>query len=898
MALTRILGVLTLEKVELQPLDRLTKPILRELQSSEIYDRKLKETKVKVLLGSVLVSGATLNAAFPSFLDLHFFEHIDSPIRGQKPTLLFWLPREEIDDKQQRYERIGKTATIAQEGWKSFELPRFDHHLKCIGTRHPKETYEDWQSLSPIIVKSGHWAYEGHHDFITVNIANAVEAAFYAKNELARFLISNILPFIGIEKSLIDTNWQRLLESNDEGGAQKTQTMHPHGLLVYRSHPSSDSIITKLIAILTPKGQKIALSRIFPILPVRMRWNNSTFLIPPIVRENIKKALKTQNQPRAIMLFDDAAITGRTLQDLKAALSALGANKIETLIIANRLRQPAEGYGKERLNYYWRIDVPEMGKEGNCPLCHALNLIESFLASLSSSNAKKEIEHILNRWNQISPLDNWSVGLKPLLLGKYQKETNYSYRLDLEPTTPKAGKHLSKIKLYRSTGLSIHITELHAMTGRDDYCLKKISEHQEPEIKIEIAASQILLFGNEFDVDIRYQLIETLIHEVPLLKENSQHAELAILSIIFGIRLLDKEARKQVAKTVTHTSWDNRLNYISKILIAYFVAEYLIDQTCYSYKTGKSLLNTQTWSISHRFNSWYLETLSPKGNAHSETIPLLLDELSQPITIGVDRLKDAMDSIDFLSDIISSFEIPLVRKEISGSFAEKIETLEQYVQRIKKLINAKLKNHSIDNWKHLTKEALGEYIIAMKMIAEAFFHRIPSAKEYYKNRTFESDSLTQIIDRIDWEKASANKFINGKPVSNENRIIEFSNAGGLNFERHSEEVWIPWHRFIAGIVMDLFRNTVYASDQIQDPWDGTNNSSAHLWIKVDYLPKNIEISLINKSYYNSEKIFSKLKTHRWIYLKELGGLIEPVASQDSNLICLKIIIPYAAHLIL
>ena len=890
-ALGRIFGLFSPDKTELVPIDRLTKPILRELLSSESYKKTYVSMSENLLLGSVLVSGSTLNAAFPSSKDIHFFAHNNSPLRGKKPTLLYWLPSKKISNSASNYARIGKTATIGPAGWKSFEVPRFDDKLQCIGDRHPSHTYKDWQSLSPIIIKSGHWEYEGHHDFLTVNIANAVEAAFYGKKELASFLVSNILPFIGISKSEVDVNWQRIYNE------KQNNLLDPPGILVYRSHPSSDSIIHRLINILSQSARQISQSRIFPILPVRTRWNNSTFLIPPMVRENIISALQSASQSKSILLFDDAAITGRTLQDLRAALSSMGAEQIKTLIIANRLRQPADGYGNERITYYWRLDVPEMGREGNCPLCYSLNLGEKFLSSLSSRNAKNEIKEILNQWSDTSPMENWSAGLKPLLLTKHQEGTRFCYRLDLSDRSKLSGSHLSTIDLFRSTGLLVHITELHAMTGRDDYCIKKINKHKEPEIRIEIAASQLLLFGNEFDIDILYLLLKTLIAELPNIKENSPHASLAFLTIISRIWLLDKEARKEVAKTVQQSSWDHRLNYIAKILIAYLVSEDLLDRKCSAHKTGKSLLHASSWKLAHRFNSWFLEILSPRGNAHSETIPLLLYEITNDVPITKARLKDVMDSIDFLTNIIESLERTLVRKEMSGVYLSNVETMEISARKLQKLLSDFLNNTLISNWKDEVKNALQSFIVDIKKVSDSFFHRIPSTKEYYKNRTFETIALSQIIHRIDWIKSSFGKTCNGKPLRGDNRIIKFSLAGELNFENNAEEVWIPWHRLIAGILIDLFRNTVYATKMIHDPWDEGEKDFADLWLKVDYQKKQLVISMANCSTCGSIETYSNLKKHRWTHLEEVGGKIEPLVELSSPLTGLTIIIPYVAHLV-
>jgi len=662
-ALIRVLGVLPSDKVSLFPLDRLTAPVLREIHVSESYEPSGKSKKLRLALGSVLVSGTTLASSPSSNLDLHFFVHFSSPLKGEKPSLLFWLPKEPVRELTPRFSRIGRTSSIAPEGWKSFEVPRFDRQEKCVGARTPSETYQDMQNLSPVIFKAGHWAYEGHHDFLTVNIASAVEASFIGKKELARFLVSRILAFIGLKSTHIVPSWRRMFDGRDDHRSKQFKAQGTYGLMVYRSHPCSDSIVGNLLGILTQEGRDLALSRIFSVLPVRLRWGASTFLIPPLVREEIRKALNGDDGSHPVLLFDDAAITGRTLKDLQAVLSAIGATQIHTLVIANRLRRPADGLGAERLDYYWRLDVPSMGQEGSCPFCSVLDLAEEFSISLAATSAKREIANWKHIWGETSPLNNWSTGLRPLPLSAPEKETKFCYRQSLSELDSVTGKHLAKIDLLRSTGLSIRVTELHAMTGRDDYSLKKLKQHHDPEIRVELAASQIFLFGPEFDMDVRLELIKAIILELPFLKEDSPYPALAFLAIMSGLRLLDDESRVHASKIVHGETWRHRSNYVSKLLLAYLASQKLIDENSEACKIGRSLLTTTSWSLAQRLKAWFLETFSPAGNAHSQAIPLLIAELTKGAEIKDWWIKDAMDSLDFLSDVVSRLETSFVRRK-------------------------------------------------------------------------------------------------------------------------------------------------------------------------------------------------------------------------------------------
>ena len=893
-ALARILEVLPPNGIHMHPLDQLTMTVLREIHSSEIYEAAKSRASARLALGSVLVSGTTLDAAVSHYLNLHFFVHISSPLRGSNPSLLYWMPTCNVKDGPSTLARIGKTATIAIEGWKSFEVPRFDAERHCIGGRDPTKTYQDWQSTGPVIVKAGHWTYQGHHDFLTVNIAGAVEAAFLEKNSLARFLVRRILPFLGLTDIHVDRNWRRLWESFSSSGSVAFSESRRHGILVYRSHPSSESIVRRLLEILTPEGRNLAIQRIFPLLPIRTRWGGSTLLIPPLVRENIRAAIHFEKPPRPVLVFDDAAISGRTLNDLRTALSTIGAVDISTLVIANRLRQPADGEGSGRLDYYWRLDVPVMGQEGNCPLCHARDLAEGFSSALASKRAKREVSDWTSQWIEMSPLDNWSSGLRPLPLGNPERDKNYCYRQGSGPSGS-VGKYLTQVDVVRSTGLTIHVSELHAMTGRDDYALKKIEEHAEPEVRIELAASQLLLFGNEFDVDVRIALVQILVRELARLRGGSTHAQLAALVAMGGLGLLDFDAKKQAARIVSDTNWTTRNNYATRILLSYMAWLNLINPDTDAYKIGTRLLSTAPLSIASKLRALFLETLSPLGNPHSEAIPLLIDAMSQPSTIQSELVQDALDSLDRLKELIEGLEMALVRKDARREYVATIKEWEK-ASRVARRVLERQQTSSSPSHRRSIRAVLNIYLDTVRAVASAYFYRIHSAADYYKERGFEARALADLNARISWKRASDGKKLeDGMPVRDHDRVVRISATGDLNFDSNAAEVWIAWHQGIPGIVLDLVRNAVYSTASIPDPWDPGNADNADMWIRCDYGERFVTLTLANACSIAPLSLFQKLQTHRWAAISEIGGSVD-IIEVDNHVPGVRVHIPYAAYL--
>jgi hypothetical protein len=894
-SLTRVLGVLPPNQVRMCPLDLLTQTVLRDIHTTEVYEPAVTQPTTQLAVGSVLVSGATLDATVSQGLDLHFFIHRSSPLRGKKCSLLFWLPTSTVKEGTSRLARIGKTATIAQDGWKSFEVPRFDAEKKLVGARDPRNTYEDWQSPNPVIVKAGHWSYQGHHDFLTINIAGAVEAAFLEKNDLARFLVQRILPFIGLTGTHLNENCRRLL---DGGSVELGLPSHPkgYGLLTYRSHPSTESVIRRLLQTLTKEGQELASQRIFPILPVRMRWSGSTLLIPPLVREEIRAAIDPKGNARAVLVFDDAAITGRTLHDLRAALSTIGAKQVSTMVIANRLRQPSDGDGTMRVDYFWRLDVPVMGREGNCPLCHAIDIAKEFIGALASQDAKREVQSWMSHWEGVSPIDNWNRGVRPLPLANPELSKKYCCRLSQEPSA-REPEYLTRIDVVRSTGLAVHVSELHAMTGRDDYFLKKIQEHSEPEVRLELAASQLLLFGNEFDVDVRIALVQTLLRELSHLEAGTGHAQLAALTTVLGLAMLDAEAKWEAAKTVIDPAWTPQHNYTCRVTLAYLSKSGLLDPETEVYKIGTRLLSTAQLSLASRLRAIFLETLSPLGNPHSEAIPSLLDQLVCTGDLKFEPIQDALDSLDHLKDLIQGLDRSLARKDVRAEYGNWVvdwKGKSEHTMDLLRRVRSTPKLVSADE----VRLALQQYLSAIRVVASAYFYQIPSAADYYRDPGFESVLMEKIIKRVKWKDASEGKqTATGEPLGNHDRVVRISTTGDFGFDCNASEVWIAWLQGIPGVLVDLIRNAVYAAKQIPDPWDSTSASQEHadMWIRVDYRKKWVELTLANACRLDIETLEKALKTHRWYHITDIGGNVCP-KELATNVVALQVRIPYAAYL--
>jgi hypothetical protein len=887
-ALGRVFGLLDERKTEIIPVDSLANPVVHDVYAHEVYEPPDhgSDQIEKVAIGSVLVSGSTLNAVGLE-RNIHFFVHGKTTLvnsrteSGKKYSALFhWMPKITDQTGQATQKRIGKTSAIAPNGWLSNEIPRFNAvGDQALGKRNPTNTYRDWQSAGPVIVRLGHWRYEGHHDLVTINIPDAVEDAFARNNSLANFLVTTILPFLGIaQNQLIKRNWQDY--PND---------ISTSGLLVYRSHPSSERILNTLLSILPEEIRREVMLNIFPVLPLRKRFGSSTLLIPPRMREEIRAS----SSKKKVMIFDDAAISGRTLQDLRSTLLHIGAEEIRIVLIANRLRLPAE---TGTIEYFWRLDVPTMGHEGNCPLCGALNQTRTFSQHLvKGSSAASTIQAWLRAWDPASPITKWDAGLNPIPLAPDTKK--YCHRNN---------KFLADIHIVRSTGLTIHAAEIHAMTACDDYGLRKIREKTKGDktkldaaVKIELAASQLLLFGNELDQDLIIDfVVEGLLIPMGELPDNSPVAVLAVFVVMHTLDILKSHAQLSVAIAASrHIAQLQSVNH-GLILTAFLLDQSLLDCNNDTYYPALRLLSTRHSSIAEKLRYLFRETLTAAGIAHSEPIPKLYDLIKKGSKPSPNQLISALNSLASIKDITSELGSELARCVESAA-----DNYNGYPERYKALLfcineaELILQNENSDLIK--IKDSLGEVINKLHSIADCYFHRMDSKQEFGGNSFIKSVENLWGDKEISWDDVWKNKehisrFIPGIKLSADSGLG--ADFGGARW------IWIPWHKYIVNLIRDLLINVIYRNKPITDPWQG-DNSEADMWVHVKFEPREVHISFANGVSDDLDKIFKKIKEGtnektRWTSLSELGGSVEidPDKSKPGKLLVLKVSIPYASHL--
>lgn len=671
------------------------------------------------------------------------------------------------------------------------------------------------------------------------------------------------------------------------------------GILVYRSHPSIERIFEKILSVIKGESLSDVVGWTFPVLPLRMRWGSSTLLMPPRVGTAIAEALKTRNR---VMIFDDAAISGRTIQDFLTSLRAMGTTNVKILTLANRLRLPAE---TGAITYYWRLDVPTMGREGSCPLCQATEFARSFASCMvQPSEGHSAFMRWLDAWAPVSPLNKWHAGLDPIPLAERQNK-KYCYR-------PSQKKYLTEIPIFRSTGLMIHAAEVHAMTASDSYGVKKLREQTDPAIKVGIAASQLLLFGNEFDKDIiRALVVDGLLAPMAELKNDSPYAPLALLVIMKAVSnetmYIKWAIVKQVEKDIDSLSNSRH----GQILIAFLASLDIILWSSNEYYAGIRLLSTRHRLIADKLRSLYRETRTSAGDHHSEPIPRLIDILEKSICQASEhQVWSARNSIASLKDVITELGSDMAAPTGKPTYEERNLALTIDLNKADKELQKLLDNFEENSPESL--KALKNVVEKLIGVLDCYFQIVDQNEDEHSGSF--AKRLSSIWTNISWN--SWDEYFMRKKITSFTKIpnITFSSDSysGKDFGR-AQRVYIPWVKAIDSILEDLVLNTAYRDKPILDPWAPTNKT-ADAWVHVSFNPESVAISFANslsndtlaQAIFDKVKENTKIKT-RWDVVPDLGGSIVRTPHQnlahdldcsieDSNLYIVTLKLPYAPYI--
>jgi len=248
-------------KGKFEAVDILTEQLVVEANSQLDYGISLKNNSIKILIGSVYVTGTIESESFQSsrinpLITINFFLHEKKIVEQNQHNqlidqniyhFLLW-PKDWVDNNfktlEGSYSRLGRTHVIAPGGWKYFPIPRvfvYDNKEKRILKPHessllneqifnpfkelnnsksnhnsdlsenhryyfknayglnPEDAYRSWQSY-PNVIEFGHFEYEGKHDLLKIDFPLAVQNSFQEGSEMAVFIVAEFLIAIGADE--------------------------------------------------------------------------------------------------------------------------------------------------------------------------------------------------------------------------------------------------------------------------------------------------------------------------------------------------------------------------------------------------------------------------------------------------------------------------------------------------------------------------------------------------------------------------------------------------------------------------------------------------------------------------------------------------------------------------
>lgn len=898
-SLKRIPGYLYGSNVELISIDQLTKNIIDRYNCSEVKPAESKifeddvGSRYAVFVGSVIVTGQTIRQLGKKNDEvLHFFKHPSSNQDGLN-CLFYWPDNEWLKGqvvkqttakKNAGYVRVGKTPIVAKGGRKYFPLPRYDSYGKLVARRSPSQTYQDWQSLLPQIMRFGHFTYEAHHDLLTVNLQLAVKHSFNTFGDLALYLFHHLYNYLDVSES--DLNQLGLKWLSKIEGLSKGDISGQVPIVVYPSHINTEVVIDEFLNCIEDDAKFAIRSKLIPLVPIRGSHDGSTIIFSPLVLERIKINLASSNL-KNVLIFDDAVINGKTIRELKCILDASGAENIFVLTILNRNRMPQGRRHSKDFNHYWRFDVPLLGGQKICPLCRGIEIVNNFISSIASSRAQERLSKWVEYWKPISTTSSWEKGLKGIPL-KQGMQKRFSIYYD-----EKKDDYIARdtVQLSHSLGLISYACELHTMTGQDDITLDLCRKAESNNnllpwaARIEMFSSHLLLFSEEYEEENIDNICLQLLIAICESKRSDKWTALGciVLQYIFNKNIDDLV---EIALRTTRTQ-PTSVNWDAQLLFAYFLHRDLLSNTSSKFDVSKRLLSSQAANIAEKYNQLHLEKLDMLGNAHSRPISRWAD--GKTFYDSRDRessIAEVRDSLDKIEDVLYSLD----------SIVARVSMDEGYNFNKNRRIALSLKSEIIEllndaNEEDASRNRCYDFLKVLGSILDHnLFFRL-HFKDLNTERPFEK-FIEEVFTNIDWEHQ--NKVKNVGRLSTDFPSIGISYNWSYD-SKNIKERWVVMDSHIRVIIYDLLINAIYIDSKGDDPW-GRMNGTHSIWMSVEYRSTSLVLSLSNKSIESSGDIFEKIEENsNWNHLYEIGGNIVN-NPKISGYFCIDITLPYLGFL--
>jgi hypothetical protein len=955
LTLERLTALFPQRDCRLIPLDNLVDSLIIRFRAQQrprgsTFASDTRAGVIDVYVGSVRVTGITEQDHSPQNEHptvFHFFCHPsgDSFRRpGDSSSghyLLPWLeplrgapPHNCTDATQPRdwYRRIGRTPGIAQGGWKAFRVPRFDEDGQSLYEATPYETYGAWQDPSRTPLRLGHWSYGGHHDLLTVNLLLAFDTeldqiSLALGGRLARFVYANLFTALGISREHLKDEGKRLWDMIEKDAFRRLipgGNSEQGGILIFPSHPVTDHVFGRLTGWLENQDKlRTVLNHCVPILPLRRHRGGSGIQLSGLTLERLQSFV-TQNSVPPVTFFDDAMISGHTFQAMKSLLHGLGFHKVYSVVMLDRQRLPSAHHVNRQVdqssqgqtpNYqnvcYWRLDAPTIGSRAHCPLCKGLGRVRDLAGGIKSPERRERALRWLDIWMDRNPATDWGdAGLRsiPVELNK----SNRKFCIVPDPNNATAWKQAGtdgkEIVLSNSAGMVAWVTELHSITARDDLAVKLLdpnSDKLSPEVRIQLCASQLLLFHGEFDRDLAaklgYQLVLALF-EAP---SHDRNTALAAITLLACGNMFLKDALERLQSSL----WSGHDTVVSdRETNLDFLT--LLDLSNVMETRARSTLrpSPSIFSAPLRRETYRLlqETICSGEPDHHSSPFSRFQDVSSPVKSAdrghLERVIEAAASLQRRLDEIRPdwFRYHNGAAPLFDNYDDFRKTVEDRLRQlntpIKNVLGSRRRETTseldLDQCKDLARDVLSDG----HRIALAVFTPLGLASLRNERRPLLMDELQKSVNLA----RKGDRFIAIAELTE----FDYREAARC-LETGKEEYYVVWDSLIRNALDRILSNVRHADkDPISCPWPELADASrdqqantAHLWARLDIQKEYVAILLRNHAKMPADEVTAKTADKPWIKtFVELGGAVTYANPSSGKLLQTTIRIPYSFFL--
>lgn len=943
-ALQRLTGLFPAQNCELTAIDPLVDSLVVRFNADRHPPPRFKEEggrrivleapRKHLRIGSIQVTGLTERSENegndPVF---HLFKHPNGIANGY--YLLPWLVSASAKllqlslDEQElppgSYRRVGRTPVIARDGWKAYRLPRFDEHEQPVYEQAPRESYRSWQEPSRATMKIGHWHYGGHHDLLSINLMLAFDTeldriSLVLAGTLARWAYANLFRVFSVKSAHLTDAGKSVCKAIEDDGYRKllpTWLAEKNAVLIYPSHPVTDHIIDRFLSLFKDHSALSSVrARIYAVLPVRRNRGGSGLQISGLMLDRldrIRVGRKSKRPP--VVFFDDAVISGRTYEELKRLLRSKGFEDIYSFVLLDRQRLPSADHAAgDRHVCHWRLDVPSIGSSAHCPLCRARSRIEDLASRIASSEHKRRIESWRKHWAARNPTTDWGdSGLRPVPISLIKPERKFGIVPDeARPGTYRQiGGKDQQIHLSNSAGLVAWVTELHSITSRDDLPLRIVSkEHLEPEVRIQLIASQLLLFFGELDSTLAYDLGLNLLAALWEAKEHDRNTALGVLTLIacgnkYLRKIIGEFLKDDVRKRLFHESKvdeaEKDLNWLNVdfiILLAFCMTLRVIKDQPQLERASRLL--SPSGSRRDLYFRLHREVQDVQGAAHNPPLRRLVqwEELQEEPEKSIPDWVASVGQLRVISKVVEQHWLradTYAHKEF-GTLRSKIETTGVALEQ---------RLHELDN---IVKSAVdrGKSGVVFRKCKELAPILVEEGEKLHASlfmpigiQTLGGNNDCKLMSELTLVFPNPGE-INDKTISLHESVAHLEELDRSKLKKKNlVEAYVVWDSEIIWSLREILTNAKHAEgENIVCPWSKCGHSSekADLWVRFFPQELYMVLELANPTSISAHDVekATRLRRNRQV-LRELGRDVE--FEKQEGLLVTRIYLPYAHTLV-